>query len=618
MPDAPEQSPLLDLSDLRLTPQWVTDFSKTPSRKELDRYADDSQDSRGKRPFRDSRGGGGGGGYGDRKSFDKPQGRSGDRGSNQRDDRRGSGPPRGDRDRRPPGRYDRDSRPAYEQGPKPVVGLKVQVEPEGRATEAMAAMIRTAGKAYSVFDAARLVLASGDRFHLKFSLPPEDPQKLYAIVADSSLWLSKEEALSHFLHSEALKEFYRTEEVELEEPKGNFTSVGICGMSGELLGPPSHHSYQSNLHKLHRERFSNLPFEEYKRRVRTDNSPEAIEKWKESQKRSVQWVWLKGEVAEGEEPARLKSRAEMEAHFRKNHADGLVSAVSEVTIAGNIPKHLLSTALYLHLRGAVDEARKHLLQTAQMLCSGFEHHGLKLFKRRGGKLWVSRIRPRALDVGVVLSDRINKILELVKTKPGIHTKELLETIAPSAPVAEAAPVVAAVEEEIAPAAVTEEGTEAPAAASSPEVAAKAELSNDQVQVLKDIHWLNSEGYVIEYADGVVFPGVTEPPPAKPKKVAADVVEKVEIVESVEAEATAETETQTPEEAPASSEEVVQATDADVEPIAETAPVVEAAEATTEVEAVVEAEESAIEIPQETVEAAIEETEASDELSEAEK
>lgn len=616
MPDAPEQSPLLDLSDLRLTPQWVTDFSKAPSRKELDRYADESQDTRGKRPFRDSRGGGGG--YGDRKSFDKPQGRGGDRGSSQRDDRRGSGPPRGDRDRRPPGRYDRDSRPAYEEGPKPVVGLKVQVEPEGRATEAMAAMIRTAGKAYSVFDAARLVLASGDRFHLKFALPVDSPQKLYAIVADSSLWLSKEEALSHFLHSEALKEFYRTEEVELEEPKGNFTSIGICGMSGELLGPPSHHSYQSTLHKLHRERFSNLPFEEYKRRVRTDNSPEAIEKWKASQKHSVQWVWLKGEVAEGEEPVRLKSRTEMETHFRKNHADGLVSEVTEVTIAGNIPKHLLSTALYLHLRGAVDEARKHLLQTAQLLCSGFEHHGLKLFKRRGGKLWVSRIRPRALDAGVVLSDRINKILELVKIKPGIHTKELIETIAPSAPVAEAAPVVAAVAEEATPAVVAEEGAEAPPAA-APEVVAKTpELNSDQVQVLKDIHWLNSEGYVIEYADGVVFPGVTEPPPAKPKKAPAEVVAKAEGVESVETEATTETEDQTVEAAPATSEEKVESPDVAVEEVVETAPVVEAAEAAPEVEAVTDAEETAIEIAEEPVEAALEETEDSDELSEAEK
>ncbi len=613
MPDAPEQSPLLDLTDLRLTPQWVTDFSKTPSRQELDRYADDSQDARGKRPFRDSRGGGGGGGYGDRKSFDKPQGRGNDRGSNQRDDRRGSGPPRGDRDRRPPGRNDRDSRPAYDQGPKPVVGLKVQVEPEGRATEAMAAMIRTAGKAYSVFDAARLVLASGDRFHLKFVLPVDSPQKLYAIVADSSLWLSKEEALSHFLHSEALKEFYRTEEVELEEPKGNFTSVGVCGMSGELLGPPSHHSYQSTLHKLHRERFNNLPFEEYKRRVRTDNSPEAIEKWKESQKRSVQWVCLKGEVAEGEEPLRLKSRTDMETHFRKHHADGLVSEVTEVTIAGNIPKHLLSTALYLHLRGAVDEARKHLLQTAQLLCSGFEHHGLKLFKRRGGKLWVSRIRPRALDAGVVLSDRINKILELVKIKPGIHTKELIETIAPSAPAVEAAPVVAPVTEAEAPAAVAAEGTETPVVAAAPEAtAAKApELSSDQVQVFKDIHWLNSEGYVIEYADGVVFPGVTEPPPAKPKKAPAEVVEKVEGVETVEAEATTET-----EEVPASTEEVVEATDVAVEPVAETVPVVEAAEPATEVEAIAEAEEAVIEIGEEPVEAALEESEDSDELSEA--
>lgn len=596
MSDAPEQSPLLDLSNLRLTPQWVTDFSKTSSRNDADKYRDESQDSRGKRPFRDDRG------FGERRSFDKPQGRGGERSSGQRDDRRGSGPPRGDRDRRPPGRNDRDNRPPYEQEPRPVVGLKVLVEPEGRATEAMAAMIRTAGKAYSVFDAARLVLASGDRFHLKFSLPPDDSQKLYAIVADSSLWLSKEEAISQFLNSDALKEFYRTEEVELEEPKGNFTSVGVCGMSGELLGPPSHHSFQSTLHKLHRERFSNLPFEEYKRRVRTDNSPEAIEKWKESQKRSIQWVWLKGEVAEGEEPLRLKSRAEMEAHFRKNHADGLVSEVSEVTIAGNIPKHLLSVALYLHLRGAVDEARKHLLQTAQLLCTGFEHHGLKLFKRRGGKLWVSRIRPRALDTGVVLSDRINKILDLVKSKPGIHVKELIETIAPLAPVSEAE---TAVTEETATASTED--------AAATEAAPKAtELSNDQVQVLKDIHWLNSEGYVIEYADGVVFPGVTEPPPPKPKKV--EVAEKVEVVETVEAIETDATE---------ASAEIADAT---VEYVEDPAPFVEITEpVSVEVSDAAEVgevaavdTEASTEIADEAVEAAPETTEESAVLDEAER
>ncbi|WP_050030502.1 hypothetical protein [Verrucomicrobium sp. BvORR034] len=615
MSDSQETTPPLDLSSLRLAPSWVADFGKskpstgadfpeedTRQRRDFkDRGRDGGRGGMNRGGFGDRRGPGGpGGGGGDRRSFDKP--RSGP-GGDRRDDRRGGGF-RGDRDRggRQYGQDDRGGRPSFDQAPRPVPGLTVGVEPEARATEAMAAMIRTAGKAYSVFDAARLVLANGERFHVKFSLAADAPGKLYTVPQDGSLWLGREDALAHFLHSEALKEFYVSEQIELEEPKGNFTSVAVCGMSGEPLGPPSHHSYQTNLHRLHRERFNHLPFEEYKRRVRTDNTPEAVEKWKESQKHGTQWVWQKGEVAEGAEPLRFKSRSDMETHFRKEHADNLVGEVSEATVSGNIPKRLLAPALYNHLRRAVDEARKHLLATAQQLCSGFEHHGLKLFKRRGGKLWVSRVRPRSLDSSVVLSDRIAKLVELIKTKPGVSTKELLDLVAPAAaavpaapeavatpaPVAEApaeapageeTPALEAVESvsESAPAEegtveavadTTEAPTEAPAAvaAAAPAEEPAHQPSPEHVQLLKDLHWLNSEGYVIEYADGVVFPGVTEPPPAKPKPVKAQ-----------PAQAAASSEAPAEEAAPSEEEpttEVAAETEAPVEVPAEVTDVVE--------------------------------------------
>lgn len=462
-----------------------------------------------------------------------------------------------------------------------MTGLTVQVEPEAKATEAMAAMIRTAGKAYSVFDAARLVLASGDRFHVRFKMAPDASARLYAVPTDGSLWLGREEALTHVIHGDAITSFYKVEEIELEEPKGNFTSVAVCGMTGEVLGPPSHHSYQTTLHKIHREQFSHLPFEDYKRRVRTDNTPEAVAKWKESQKHGQQWTWLKGEVAEGETPKTFKTRSEMESHFRTHHAETLVGEVSEATVSGNIPKRLLAPQLYNHLRRAVDESRKHLLGTAQQLCSGFERHGLKLFKRRGGKLWVSRTRPRLLESNVVLSARIAKMVEIIKTQPGIQVKKLIESVAPSGEAsatgtapstpepAFAAPL-AEIEETVAsePAVVSEAlgasaGTELPPiepapepspAVTSEEVGAEAqadvpapeeetpvatapelvpsvpmpapapavhhEWTGDQLHALQDLHWLNSEGYVIEYADGVVFPGVTEPPPPKPKATSA--------------------------------------------------------------------------------------------------
>jgi hypothetical protein len=432
-----------------------------------------------------------------------------------------------------------------------VPGLTTFIEPEKKSTEALATTVRAAGRAFSVFDAARLVLQSGDRFHVKFTVPADSAVKLCTIPADGSVWLGREEAVSHFLHSDGIKEFYRVEETELEEPKGVFTSIAVCGMTGELLGPASHHSYQTALHRIHRERFSDMRFEDYKRRVRTENSPEIIEKWKESQKRGQVWIHLTPAFEAGEESLKLKSRSEMEAHFRKTHAETLVHETNEAWVAGNIPKQHLSPSLYHALRRGVDDARKHLLPVAQLLCSGFEGQGLKLFKRRGGKLWVSRTRPKALDSSVVLSDRIAKMLEIVKAKPGIAVKDLVEMVSPTpaAPKTEAKseaetiktpPSDTAVEASTETAATETAPTTAPEGAQDGQAAApptpvapaaQHEWTSDQLHVLQDLHWLNSEGYVIEYSDGIVFIGVTEPPPPKPK--AAKVAEAAAVAPAPE-------------------------------------------------------------------------------------
>jgi hypothetical protein len=104
--------------------------------------------------------------------------------------------------------------------------------------------------------------------------------------------------------------------------------------------------------------------------------------------------------------------------------------------------------------------------------------------------------------------------------------------------------------------------ESPAASAT--APAHHEWNTDQLHALQDLHWLNSEGYVIEYSDGIVFIGVTEPPPPKPKPVRqaetapATVAEPLPepapsmVAESVDAEPTAEkqaTEEPAPEPTP---------------------------------------------------------------------
>jgi len=98
-------------------------------------------------------------------------------------------------------------------------------------------------------------------------------------------------------------------------------------------------------------------------------------------------------------------------------------------------------------------------------------------------MFVSRVKPRAIDPGVVFSERVSAIVNAIKAEPGIEVAKLVETVSPT--------VVA----------------EAPVEGQSP-----PGPSEEQMAVMRDLHWLAEEGYVILYSDNVVFLGVQGEPP----------------------------------------------------------------------------------------------------------
>jgi hypothetical protein len=371
--------------------------------------------------------------------------------------------------------------------------VQITIYPDDKAVDALASHVRQSGHAFSMFDASRLVLAGGDRFVVRYRCAEERPTGLFNVPGDGSLFLTRDEALAHVLRGAALDEFYRAEDIELEAPKGEFQSVAVCGMSGEIIAPPSHHSYQTGLIRLHRERFANMPFEDFKRRVKVEANPELVAKWKEQMSKGRRWVCLKLETPEGGEPVSFNSRADMEAHFRRTFGNDAVIEVREANVHGNIDKQKLSPALFIMLRQAVDAARKHLFEISQKLGAGLERRGLKLFKRRAGKQFVCRVKPRAVENGMVFSDRLADIVKILKDNHGMTMQALVEAIMPSPPPMDGAD---------------------PNAPKQP--------TEGQLGVIKDIRWLANEGYVIEYSDGMVFLGVQGEPqhPAAKKTDAA--------------------------------------------------------------------------------------------------
>ena len=260
-PQPPENDGALDLSGLNFGPAWARDPSESKSHK---KYKDrgDRDDRRGGGGRRDDRRGGGG----------------------PRRDNRGGGGGRGPRDGGR-GRRDDDRRPPRREV-EPPEGFKMSLMPAEESLDLLAKRVIDSGQTFSVFDLAKVLLQSRDRFRVTFE---SSEKAFYRCREDQSIWLTKDEARSHLWRSEWVNKFYEEVQVEGEAPKGSFSAISRCGISNELLGPPNYHGYQEKLTALHRERFSNMSIDAYKAKVRTEHGEEVVEAWLESMKTVTKW-----------------------------------------------------------------------------------------------------------------------------------------------------------------------------------------------------------------------------------------------------------------------------------------------------------------------------------------
>ena len=191
-----------------------------------------------------------------------------------------------------------DGRPT--EAPVPVLeGWKIGLLPEPSAVEGIAKQVRTRAKAYPLFELSRIILKLSDRYSVKLTPLSDETPGLFRAKLDGSLWVSRKEAVDHLL-SEHLGKFYRRSTVAAEPPKGAFSVVAQCGISGVLLGPPNHHEYTSKVIALHASKFRNMPFETFKSRIRMVRDEALIEQWKTEQStKTVYTPVIPGEEGQG-------------------------------------------------------------------------------------------------------------------------------------------------------------------------------------------------------------------------------------------------------------------------------------------------------------------------------
>jgi hypothetical protein len=375
--------------------------------------------------------------------------------------------------------------------------------------EALARQIRLTGRAYPLFDIAHLILKKPDRYEVRFSeikdAEGKVAQALFVCELDETLWLSEQDAVNHVLDKH-FATFYQTDKQPADPPKGVYTFVAQCGMSGLILGPPNYHDYQNKLRKLHAERFSRMPFEAFKARVKIVKDEAIVKKWVEEQSFRTEYTCLNVP-----EVIKLNTREEVEKHFRETHLPIVIKSVESYMLSGPAAHNQPCRPLQHLVRRSWDEQQRFPLKVVNTLSQQFASQGLHFFKVNKNVTHVAVARPRYLDMEATpVSAGIGKIVELIAATPKCTRRKIIDALvpAPAAPLQESGPMTSS--EPVPPASAEARPPVEPAA--SPELAA----------INSDLHWLIHQGHVIEFANGVIeLAKKPAPRPPRPEPRAAE-------------------------------------------------------------------------------------------------
>ena len=432
-----DKQEVLSLEELSLTPDWM----KAPV-KNYDRHPGDS----GARKFGDS----------PRPPRDRPRESGGDR--------RSSGPRRDrpDRSARPAG-----GRPAPRPTappPQPLPNVELAFVPNEAVFAAMIETIKQSNRAYSLFDLAKLVLNKPERHNVKFAI--KDGQ-LYCALLVGGVFLSQEEAIRHTLRQGEGKVFTRTEK-PVDPPKGNFQFVNRCSLTGEWLGPPNYHEYQSRLVKHHQQRLAHMQFDRFKASIETVHDPEAVKAWIESKSKMTEYTCILDA-----DPKVFVDRSELEKHVRAEHLDQLVTAVNRVELTGPMSRRVSEPRLLEVVRLAWESERRFPINTVNELRPLLVKAGLHFFKHKKGVTFITRIKLNRFESTTHLSELLQKIVAFLRTHEGATRKQLAANLAPV----------------------------------------------DETQLASDLHWLIQDGYVVEFHDGKLW-ALEEKPSQQPSRAPA--------------------------------------------------------------------------------------------------
>ena len=347
-----EDNAKLDLGSLGsfdFTPDWARkDAGVTVGKVRTERAEGDRKPFGDKKPFGDRKQFGERKSFGDRKPFGERKG-FGDRG-----------------------------KPRFAERPQPL-DAEVKVLPESKALGTIMRKLQGDCHAYKLKDLAYFFLDNPGSVLLKITpkVQPDRPAATFFQCKACGFASTKEEDVVEHALCAHLADYYDAKEVEVEPPKGNFTCVAKCGLSGVLLGPPNIHEFNATVREMIRTRYPDMSEEQYRSHIEMVRDADAIEEWRKGATKKT--VFLPKGQAETEGVATM-TREQAEGEFRRTVLPSLVDRPKNLMITADVALKSPVKPLVWAVRDALEAERRAPYGMCFALRGAFHHRKLNFFR----------------------------------------------------------------------------------------------------------------------------------------------------------------------------------------------------------------------------------------------
>ena len=417
---------------------------------------------------------------------------------------------------------------------KPVV--KASFYPEEVPFVALLRAMCESYKTYQLFDIAKLILLKEKLFVIAvegYQKEGEPPSLLYRSQIDGLPFLEESGAIAHVI-SRFITNFFDIEPVQVDPPKGNFQVVNRSKISGKIIGSPNFHRYPQLLEQHYLSDGGKVSFETFEQEIEAVRDPATIQEWLETMKVGKKYT-LKSDfirdlpenfhtniqstlnseasVSDSVENAKVEANVspnedaendntilkkeplptfylleEAQQYLLSHHKNRIVTAKKSIRFSGKHLKDLPEGSLKQSILSNWNLQNRFPLDTANNIRGRLRREGFNVFKKGSqGISYACIVRRRFIEKGQIFAESIQQLVDFIGQNQGCNRKELPEKLLglkSNDPKVE----------------ISENNSET------------IDEYNNKLQyfqqMIRDLKWLLSEGYVTEYENGDLFLSVS--------------------------------------------------------------------------------------------------------------